>query len=81
MRAVRHHPIEPRGLNRADAAYYVGVGTSLFDRMVADGRMPPPRIVGSRTLWDRHALDQAFDELPSRDAATNEIDALMGLTP
>jgi hypothetical protein len=32
--------LPPRGLSRAEAAAYVGVSTSLFDIMVADGRMP-----------------------------------------
>ena len=30
----------PLGLSREEAAEYVGVGVSLFDAMVKDGRMP-----------------------------------------
>ena len=33
-------PLPKRGLSRAEAAHYVGVGTSKFDEMVKDGRMP-----------------------------------------
>jgi predicted DNA-binding transcriptional regulator AlpA len=80
MPAVRHHLIEPRGLCRVDAAFYVGIGTTLFDRMVADGRMPQPRAVEGRTLWDRRELDAAFDVLPIRDAGASDIDVMLGLT-
>jgi predicted DNA-binding transcriptional regulator AlpA len=47
------------------AAFYVGVGTSLFDEMVQDGRMPRPKRINSRTVWDRLALEEAFAALPS----------------
>lgn len=56
--------IEPRGLSRTEAADYVGVSPSLFDEMVKDGRMPQPKRINSRTVWDRKQLDQAFEELP-----------------
>lgn len=56
----------PRGVSRAVAAEYLGIGTSLFDELVADGRMPKPKMVNTRTVWDRLALDQAFDELPTK---------------
>lgn len=56
--------LPPRGLSRAAAAAYVGVGPTLFDRMVRDGRMPAPKRINSRLVWDRFKLDMAFDELP-----------------
>jgi predicted DNA-binding transcriptional regulator AlpA len=64
----------PRGLCREEAARYVGVGTSLFDEMVADGRMPRPKRINSRTVWDRIALDAAFTDLPG---GSNPIDDLL----
>ncbi len=57
----------PRGLNREKSALYVGVGTSLYDEMVEDGRMPKPKRVNSRNIWDRLELDEAFSALPSDD--------------
>lgn len=33
----------PRGMSRDEAARYLGVGTTKFDEMVADGRMPPTK--------------------------------------
>lgn len=55
----------PRGLSRVTAAAYIGVGTTKFDEMVIDGRMPKPKRIGARTVWDRFALDAAFEALPS----------------
>ena len=59
--------IVPRGLSRGEAAVYIGVGTSKFDEMVGDGRMPPPKRIDSRKVWDRRRLDEAFEALPGDD--------------
>jgi predicted DNA-binding transcriptional regulator AlpA len=58
-------PFIPRGLSRPLAALYIGVGTTLFDEMVEDGRMPKPKRVNNRTIWDRVELDIAFSDLPT----------------
>ena len=63
----------PRGLNREEAARYVGIGTSLFDRLVEEGRMPKPKHIGKRVVWDRLKLDAAFADL-DEDAGENRID-------
>jgi predicted DNA-binding transcriptional regulator AlpA len=60
--------IESRGLSRVEAAIYVGVSPSLFDEMVRDGRMPCPKRINSRSVWDRRRLDNAFDALPEEDS-------------
>lgn len=65
----------PRGLSREEAARYIGIGTTKFDEMVADRRMPRPKRVDGRVLWDRIALDMAFSDLP--DEGGNPIDALL----
>lgn len=57
--------IEPRGLSREEAANYAGVSPTLFDAMVADGRMPRPVRINRRVVWDRLAVDKAFDALHS----------------
>ncbi len=59
--------LAPRGLSRVLAAGYVGVSVSLFDQMVADGRMPRPKQVNSRKIWDRLAIDRYFEELDTDD--------------
>jgi predicted DNA-binding transcriptional regulator AlpA len=53
---------------RAQRAYaqYVGISPTKFDQMVADGRMPSPKRINSRTVWDRHQLDAAFAALPNQ---------------
>jgi excisionase family DNA binding protein len=65
----------PRGLSREEAARYVGVGTTKFDEMVHDRRMPKPKRVDGRVLWDRLALDAAFSDLPEEGG--NRIDELL----
>lgn len=46
---------------------YVGVGSTKFDEMVNDGRMPKPKKVDARKVWDVRRLDMAFDALPDED--------------
>jgi len=65
----------PRGMSREESARYVGVGTTKFDEMVADRRMPKPKRIDGRTVWDRVQLDAAFSDLPSE--VTNRIDELL----
>lgn len=62
-------PFVPRGLSRLEAAKYVGVSGTTFDKMVHDGRMPSPKIINTRTVWDRLKLDIFFEALPDKDAA------------
>jgi hypothetical protein len=59
--------LPPRGLSQSEAAAYIGVSTSLFDKLVADGRMPAAKQINSRKVWDRLSLDEAFDALPDHD--------------
>jgi predicted DNA-binding transcriptional regulator AlpA len=66
--ARRVESVAPRGLSRFHAAAYVGISASLFDEMVKDGRMPPPKRINSRVVWDVRRLDEAFDSLPEIDA-------------
>ena len=56
--------VAPRGFSRCEAARYIGVSPTLFDEMVVDGRMPRPKRINSRTVWDRKHLDMAFEALP-----------------
>lgn len=68
--------LAPRGLNRAAAAEYIGVSATTFDEMVRDGRMPGPKQINARKIWDVRALDAAFTALPSDDDA-NPWDAVL----
>ncbi len=62
-------PVEPRGLQREFAAGYVGISATKFDELVRDGRMPAPKRIDARKVWDRAALDRAFDALPDEGVA------------
>jgi excisionase family DNA binding protein len=57
-------PIPRRGLSRDEAAMYIGVSAGKFDDMINDGRMPSPRRIDGRKVWDVRELDLAFDVLP-----------------
>jgi hypothetical protein len=60
-------PIPRRGLSRVEAAIYLGISPSKFDELVGDGRMPVPKRIDGRKVWDIHNLDLAFDALPSEN--------------
>ena len=68
--------LAPRGLSRVQAAEYIGVGVTKFDEMVDDGRMPKPKRIDGRTVWDRLKLDAAFDALGDEARSNNEWDSL-----
>jgi predicted DNA-binding transcriptional regulator AlpA len=54
-------------LNREQAAAYIGLSPTTFDKLVTDGRMPKPKHVGARRIWDRNRIDEAFSALPDGD--------------
>jgi hypothetical protein len=62
-------PVPRRGLSRVEAAMYVGISPCKFDEMVGDGRMPGPRRIDGRKVWDVRELDLHFEELPRDDSA------------
>ena len=51
--AILPPTLAPRGLSRTEAAAYIGVSPTLFDHLVRDRRMPPPKRINARTVWDR----------------------------
>jgi predicted DNA-binding transcriptional regulator AlpA len=57
--------LPPRGLCRVEAARYIGVSPTLFDRMIENGLMPKPKRIWGRVVWDRLALDNAFAAIPN----------------
>ena len=74
--SVLPQSLAPRGLSREQAAAYVGISPSLFDMAVKDGRMPAPKRINARTVWDRLQLDAAFAALPSNDTPVNPWDEI-----
>ena len=71
------HILEPRGLNREQASLYIGVGMTKFDELVDKGMMPKPKMIGARKVYDRFAINVAFDQLP--DDSGNEWDEVLGV--
>ncbi|MBU3970632.1 MAG: hypothetical protein KKG54_07505 [Alphaproteobacteria bacterium] len=59
----------------APLALLITVMVSKFDEMVADGRMPAPRVIDTRKVWDRLEVDQYFAALPA-DMASNPWDGI-----
>jgi predicted DNA-binding transcriptional regulator AlpA len=68
--------LAPRGLSRVQAAEYIGVGVTKFDEMVGDGRMPRPKRIDGRNVWDRIKLDEGFAALDDVAGPQNEWDDL-----
>jgi predicted DNA-binding transcriptional regulator AlpA len=52
-----------RGLDRDEAALYVGVSLPVFDQMVRDGRLPPATDFDGESVWDLVQVDRAMDRL------------------
>jgi excisionase family DNA binding protein len=53
-----------RGLDENEAAIYLSLSPSFFRKLVADGRMPRPRVADGRRIYDIEELDMAFKALP-----------------
>jgi hypothetical protein len=73
----------PRALGREEAAAYVGVSPTHFDRFIGNV-LPGPFSIGGRKLWDRKALDLAIDRLSGRpqldvNDAVAKLDKRFGL--
>ena len=79
------HPLTPdlrRGYDRKEAASYVGVSPTHFDKLVRIGKMPKPVALLGRKVWDRRALDRVLDlqlgyypSVPTGLAVSDDLDA------
>jgi hypothetical protein len=58
--------LPPIGISRQEAAAYIGVSATLFDRLVVDGLMPDARMIYGRRVWDVAEVASAFRSLPHR---------------
>src|SRR5262249_58081235 len=52
------------GLAEPEAAASIGISVSKFRELVADGRMPKPRQIDGRFVFDVDELRSAFKDLP-----------------
>lgn len=58
--------LAPFGVNREQAAELMGIGVTLFDALVEQGRAPQPRQIGKRNVFDVEELRRSFAQLPHR---------------
>ncbi len=63
--------LAPIGLSREQAAAFIGIGATLFDRLITDGRMPDARLIDGRLVWDVAEVAAAFRSLPHRSVAVD----------
>jgi predicted DNA-binding transcriptional regulator AlpA len=64
MREMRMRSLPRRGLRLVEAANYIGVSVSLFERLVEAGDMPNPKMIEGVPVWDIDAVDLFFTALP-----------------
>jgi hypothetical protein len=72
---ARNHDVTPRLLRRERGAQYLDISTGSFDKLVAAGKIPAPKMMEGFKVWDRLDLDRYVDELPPIDRATPETES------
>lgn len=70
---------ELRGLPRDMAAEYLGMSVAKFDQHVRAGTLPPALPLGRPAVWDRKALDAAYDKLSGFEPLDGEAEALRAI--
>jgi len=66
--------LPPMGINREQAAAFIGISATLYDRCVEAGTMPGPRVIGGRQVYDVDELIRAFRQLPHKSGPFGELD-------
>jgi predicted DNA-binding transcriptional regulator AlpA len=68
----------PRAMRADQAAAYLSISRSTFLKSVDEGKMPKPIRIDGITLWDRLALDVAFEDLSAvEDEGRNTFDKVI----
>jgi predicted DNA-binding transcriptional regulator AlpA len=60
------------GLGEIEAAAAIGISASKFRSLVAEKRMPSPRRLDGRNIWDVDELRAAFKALPHEDETESQ---------
>jgi hypothetical protein len=74
----------PLAMKAERAAAYLDMSRSKFLELVEQGRLPKPKIIDGVRVWDRLAIEAAFNDFSDRsDGDTvqgrqNTFDALLG---
>lgn len=68
MSGFDHLPpgVVPFAITREQAAALIGVSVTKFEELVGDGRMPQPREIDRRVLWDSEEVRAAWRLIPKR---------------
>jgi predicted DNA-binding transcriptional regulator AlpA len=64
-----HFAYPPRTFRAEEAARYFSMSISSFLKLVAEGVMPRGIKVRGMTMWDRHELDSAWENLKEQQGA------------
>jgi hypothetical protein len=56
----------PRAMKAGRAAAYLDMSRSKFLELVDAQRLPRPKVIDGIRVWDRLALDSAFNDFPDR---------------
>jgi predicted DNA-binding transcriptional regulator AlpA len=62
----------PPAMRVEQAADYLSMSRSMFLKLVGEGTMPKPIKIGAMTTWDRHDIDDAFEDLKRGDGEPSE---------
>jgi predicted DNA-binding transcriptional regulator AlpA len=54
------------------AAEYLSMSRSTFLKLVDEEKMPRPIKIGAMTTWDRHDIDDAFEDLKRGNGEPSE---------
>ncbi|MHA6687713.1 hypothetical protein [Mesorhizobium sp. A556] len=73
-RAPLPDSLPPIGINREQAAAFIGISASLFDQLVHAGKMPDARVIASRLVWDVSEIEEAFRAIPHRSEKVGIIE-------
>ena len=63
----------PRGLSVLQAAAYAGVSPGKFQAEVKAGLWPKPETRGGRKIWDRCAIDEAWDRRQAAEGGSDQF--------
>jgi len=66
--------LPPVGISREQAAAYIGVSATLFDRLINEGIMPDARMLHGRLVWDVTEVAAAFRAIPHRSEPARPLD-------
>ena len=61
-----HLAYPPRAMKADRAAAYLDMSRSKFLELVEQGRLPKPKVIDGIRVWDRLAVDAAFNDFPDR---------------